>query len=87
MASNNMFGNSKGIAVYNKLALSTDPKIQGYFGSMYKNLCDGRTVYFSDMIEQRKKKMNNQILYRMQWDKELLVWDIEEWHVPIKMKG
>ncbi len=78
-----VLGSPEGLEVLNKLKSSKDPEVTEYYDRLRKTIYDGKEcVYFSDFEEQKKKKLNNQITYRLFFERSQAHWFIEVFSVP-----
>ena len=76
-------GNPEGIQVLSKLRSSKDPEVTEYYERVRKTIYDGKEcVYFSDFEEQKKKKLNNQIIYKLFFERSQNQWLIEVFSTP-----
>lgn len=75
-------GNQEGIDVYYKLGTSEDSSIQAYFNSIRNAAQTYHKAYFSDLIEQHKKKLNNQKMFVMFFDTSDNKWHIDLFLAP-----
>lgn len=82
-----ILGNSQGVELLNKLRFSTDPEVNEYYQRLRQTIIDGKTcVYFSDFEEQKKKRLNNQIIYKLFFDNAQAHWFIELFSTPTPPK-
>lgn len=77
-----MIGNEEGISVWNKLGTTLDEYTQSYFNTLRENAQKYRKVYFSDVVEQRKKVLNNQKVFVLEYSVPLNRWEIQLFHKP-----
>ena len=75
-------GNKEGVDIWYKLGTSEDSLTQAYFNSIRNATQKFGSAYFSDIIEQRKKVLNNQKLFFVFFNKEQQKWQIDLFHVP-----
>lgn len=82
-----VLGNPEGLQVLNKLRSSHDPEVYEYYERLRKTILDGKLcVYFSDFEEQKKKRLNNQITYKLFFELSQRQWFIEVFSVPTPPK-
>lgn len=82
-----VLGSPEGLQVFSKLRSSQDPEVVEYFQRLRKTVQEGKTcVYFSDFEEQKKKRANNQIIYKLFFEQSKTQWFIEEFLRPSDAK-
>ena len=75
-----LIGDEQGIAIYNKIGNSQEFLDRQYFQNLFEAAGKYKSAFFSDITEQRKKKLNNQNIYwlRMIDNK----WRVDLFHKP-----
>jgi hypothetical protein len=77
-------GNQEGINVWYKLGQSEDGIIKEYVSSIRQAAQRHESAYFSDLIEQLKKPLNNQTVYCLHLDLSRQ-WSISLFHKPTNL--
>lgn len=73
-------GNEEGIALWHKLGTSEASK--SYFECVRSAAQKYRSAYFTDVIEQYKKPLNNQKIFSVSFDISVNKWRIDLFHTP-----
>jgi len=75
-------GDQEGINLLTKLSVSENFETQGYYRTIYTNLNENKYVYFTDVDEQRKKKLNNQRIFIAFVDPATNEWTVNLFFEP-----
>lgn len=78
----NVIGDEKGIELIKRMLKSENKDVKEYAIRTYNALKEKSAVYYSDMEEQLKKKLNNQPVYKMYYDTVNKKWKVELWMTP-----
>ena len=71
-------GDPIGINIYNKLGNSQVKEDQEYFQRVFNAAGKWRQAFFSDISEQRKKRLNNQNIYLLHVQND--TWRVDLFH-------
>ena len=74
-----LVGDEKGLALWNKLAVSTMPIEQEYFESLTLAASRYGSIWYSDLLKRINSK-SNQPIYHMSWDG--MRWTISLFCIP-----
>jgi len=80
--SNQLQGNEEGIAVWLKMAASQDKEVLSYVNMLSNAAMKHGNVYFTDLIAQRVKPLNNQKTFFMQYSATDGNWNVTLFHTP-----
>lgn len=75
-------GSQEGIDVWYKLGTSEDEGVRAYFEAVRNASQKYGSAWFSDLVEQRKKKLNNQKTFFMYYSQDDKKWHIDLFHEP-----
>ncbi|KKM66240.1 hypothetical protein LCGC14_1483220 [marine sediment metagenome] len=83
MTNINIIGDKNGIILWNLMASTDDELEREYFTRLNGAASKFGSIWFTDIITQRKSK-NNQTIWNMKWDGTQ--WEISRFYVPKRAK-
>jgi hypothetical protein len=75
-------GDQDGIDLWNLIYNTTDALEKAYCDSINNAATKFGLVWFTDTVTQRSKKLNNQAVWRMEWNGKDNQWEINLFHLP-----
>jgi hypothetical protein len=75
-------GDEFGILLIKAMWQSQDPEENAYAVRLHETGQKFGSFWFTDLITQREKKLNNQIIYKATWNHPRNKWLITSWYTP-----
>lgn len=82
MESPKIIGDQDGIDLWNLMFSSADTAERAYVVSVSNAASQHGIVWFTDIVTQYSKKLNNQAIWRMEWNGNNNQWEINLFHLP-----
>jgi len=82
METSKIVGDQDGIDLWNLMAASTDSIEHAYAISISNAASKFGLAWFTDIVTQRTKKLNNQACWRIEWNGKGSQWEIALFHLP-----